>query len=74
MSSANPSSGSPSVQEQALAEARRTFGDEHPQTLTAMLDLAEVRWVEGRLIAVRKLEEEAVAGRRRVLGEDHADT
>ena len=57
-----------------VVETRRAFGDEHPQTLTAMLDLAEALWAQGRLIAARKIEEQVVAGRRRVLGDGHADT
>ena len=60
--------------ERVLADARQALGDEHPQTLTAMLDLAEALWAQGRLIAARKLEEQVVAGRRSLLGEDHADT
>ena len=61
-------------QEFRLGEVRREFGDAHPQTLTAMLDLAEALWAQGRLIAARRLEEEVVAGRRKLLGQDHADT
>ena len=33
-----------------LGEVRREFGDAHPQTLTAMLDLAEALWAQGRLM------------------------
>ena len=54
-------------QQRAVDDARRRFGDEHPQTLAAMLDLAETMWAQGRLIAARKLEEQVVAGRRRLL-------
>ena len=50
------------------------LGDEHPDTLSAMLDLADCLWAQGRLIAARRLEEQVVAGRRRRLGEDHFDT
>ena len=50
------------------------LGEEHPDTLTAMLDLADCLWAQGRLIAARKLEEQVVAGRRRLLGEEHFDT
>ena len=57
-----------------LAEKRRAFGNEHPETLAAMLDLADCLWTEGRLIAARKLEEQVVAGRRQRLGEKHFDT
>jgi hypothetical protein len=60
--------------ERLLAERRRVLGEEHPETLTAMLDLADCLWAEGRLIAARKLEEQVVAGRRHHLGEKHFDT
>jgi hypothetical protein len=60
--------------ERLLAERRRALGAEHPETLTAMLDLADCLWAEGRLTAARKLEEQAVAGRRRRFGEKHFDT
>ena len=39
-----------------------------------MLDLADCLWAQGRLIAARKLEEQVVEGRRRLLGEQHPDT
>jgi Tetratricopeptide repeat len=62
------------AQERRLARLRETRGDGDPQTLAAMLDLAETRWAEGRLIAARRLEEKVVAGRRLMLGADHPDT
>ncbi len=49
--------------QRVLDDTRRSLGDEHPQTLTAMLDLAEAMWALGRLIAARELEEQVVAGR-----------
>jgi len=57
-----------------VEELRRRDGDEHPLTLAAMLDLAEMLWARGRLAEVRALEEHVVAVRRRVLGEGHGDT
>src|SRR4051794_39044138 len=44
------------------------------QALSARLDLADSLWAQGRLIAARKLEEQVVEGRRRRLGDQHADT
>src|SRR5437016_4946922 len=61
-------------QEHAVAEKRRALGEDHPETLTAMLDLADCLWAQGRLIAARKIEEQVVEGRRALLGEQHADT
>ena len=60
--------------ERLVAEMRGTLGEEHLATLSAMLDLADCLWAEGRLIAARKLEEQVVAGRRHRLGEQHFDT
>src|SRR5260370_29509757 len=59
-------------QERSLADD--ALGEDHPEVLTAMLDLADCLWTQGRLIAARNLEEQVVEGRRRQLGEQHADT
>jgi hypothetical protein len=47
-------------QKHSLDESRKAFGEDHPDTLTAMLDLADCLWAQGRLIAARKLEEQVV--------------
>ena len=60
--------------EQRVAGLKREFGDDDPNTLTAMLDLAEITFNQGRLIATRKLEEAVVAGRTKLLGENHPET
>src|SRR5262244_4245981 len=60
--------------ERLVEERRRRLGDDHPETLSAMLDLADCLWAQGRLIAARKLEEQVVEGGRRCLGEQHPDT
>src|SRR5436190_1814372 len=59
-------------QEARVAELRRSRGEEHPDTLAAMLDLAELLWKEGRLAAARPLEEQVVAARLRLFGDSHA--
>jgi hypothetical protein len=60
---------------EALVEGRcRDLGGDHPETLSAMLDLADCYWREGRLITARKLEEQVVAGRRKQLGDRHPET
>src|SRR5205814_9132795 len=61
-------------QEKRLAELRHSRGEEHPETLTAMLDLAELLWKEGRLRPARTLEEQVVAARQRLFGEEHPAT
>src|SRR6266704_5391310 len=60
--------------QQRVADLRGRLGGEHPETLAAMLDLAEMLWARGRLGEVRALEEHVVAVRRRALGEAHGDT
>src|ERR1700730_15617694 len=60
--------------ERLVVETRNALGEEHPKTLTAMLDLADCLWAQGRLIAAGKLEEQVVGARRRILGEFHFDT
>jgi hypothetical protein len=59
---------------QALAVRRRVLGEDHPDTLTSMNNLAETLRSQGDLGAARRLQEQALAVRRRVLGEDHPDT
>src|SRR6266576_4267027 len=61
-------------QEKRVAELRHSRGEEHPETLTAMLYLAELLWKEGRLRPARMLEEQVVAARLRLFGEKHPDT
>jgi hypothetical protein len=50
------------------------LGEDHPDTLTSMSNLAVTRRALGDPESARQLHEQALAGRRRVLGEDHPDT
>ncbi len=50
------------------------LGPEHPDTLISMNNLALTIHAQGDLAGARKLEEEALAIRRRVLGPEHPDT
>ena len=61
-------------QEKRVAELRHSRGEEHPETLTAMLDLAELLWKEGRLRPARMLEEQVVDTRQRIFGDDDPAT
>src|SRR5437588_11078194 len=61
-------------EEKRVADLRHSRGEEHPETLTAMLDLAELLRKEGRLRPARMLEEQVVAARLRLAGEKHTDT
>ena len=60
--------------EALVIERRNMLGAAHADTLTAMLDLAEALWAEGRLARARQLEEAVVAGRRALFGAAHPDT
>jgi hypothetical protein len=57
-----------------LAICRRLLGDEHPDTLTVLLNLAQTMCAQNDLIGARKLQERVVMVRRRVLGEEHPGT
>jgi serine/threonine protein kinase len=60
--------------EDTLAHHRRTFGDDHPDTLTAALALARRLYELGEYQAARALAEDTLTRRRRTLGDDHPDT
>ncbi|MBU4262872.1 MAG: tetratricopeptide repeat-containing protein [Proteobacteria bacterium] len=62
------------LQEQVLAMRRRVQGDEHPDTLTIMNNLAATLRALGDLNGARLLQEEVLAVSRRVLGDEHLDT
>jgi tetratricopeptide (TPR) repeat protein len=62
------------LHEQALVGRRRVLGDEHPDTLTSVNNLAEARQAVGDPNGARQLHEQTLAVRRRVLGDDHPDT
>ena len=62
------------LQEQGLAASRRLLGEEHPDTLTAMNNLAVTLYAQGDLAGARTLQEQGLAASRRLLGEEHPDT
>jgi hypothetical protein len=62
------------LNEGTLEMRRRVLGPEHPDTLTAALNLAETLWAQGDLASARKLQEEALEARRRLLGPEHPHT
>ena len=59
---------------QALEIDRQTLGDDHPDTLTTMNNLAATLRNQGDLAGARALQEQVLEARRRVLGEEHPDT
>jgi Flp pilus assembly protein TadD len=57
-----------------VLEARRLLGEEHPDMLAVMSDLAGTLYAQGDLAGARKLQEQVLEARRRLLGEEHPDT
>ena len=57
-----------------LQKRRRILGDDHPDTLTAMGNLASTYWQQGRTGEAAALGEEVLQKRRRILGDDHPHT
>jgi tetratricopeptide (TPR) repeat protein len=60
--------------EQALAGLRQLLGEDHPDTLQSMHDLANICQELGALQRAHELFQQTLAARRRVLGEDHPAT
>ena len=60
--------------EQALEKQRRILGEEHPDTLTSMNNLATTYDDQGRLMDAARLHEQVLEKRRRILGEEHLNT
>ena len=53
---------------------RRILGEEHPDTLTSMANLAATYSDQGRTGEAAALQEEVLQKFRRILGEEHPDT
>ncbi|MBL8517925.1 MAG: tetratricopeptide repeat protein [Betaproteobacteria bacterium] len=66
--------GSKSWYSEALQLDQVDLGDEHPDSLTSMNNLAVTLQAQGDLVGARMLQEGVVAVRQRVLGEEHPDT
>jgi tetratricopeptide (TPR) repeat protein len=63
------------IQEKVLEVRRCTLGEEHPETLRSMNNLASTyRQLGGRLKEVQELREKVLEVMRRTLGEEHPDT
>ena len=52
----------------------RILGDEHPDTLRSMNNLAETLGAQGDLAGAREKQEKVLEIRRRILGDEHPDT
>ncbi len=66
--------GARELHEEVLAVCCRVLGEEHPDTLTSMNNLAESLRALGDALGAWELHREALAARRRVLGEEHPAT
>ena len=62
------------LQEEVLESHRHLLGEEHPDTLMAMSNVAVTLRAQGDLAGARKLNEQVLSIRRRLLGEEHPDT
>jgi hypothetical protein len=60
--------------DQVLALRMRVLGPDHPSTLEAMYNMSRLLKRQKRLEEAGKWAEQAVAGARKVLGEEHPDT
>ncbi len=58
----------------ALDILRRKFGEEHPDTLASMYDLADLLQEQGRNDEAESLTVQVLETRQRTLGEEHPDT
>jgi hypothetical protein len=67
-------SGARQLQERVLAALVRLLGKEHPDTLTAMLSLAQTLYRQGDLAGARKLQEQVLAASARLFGKEDPDT
>jgi tetratricopeptide (TPR) repeat protein len=59
------------LQERVLEVLRQVLGEEHPDTLTSMHNLAMMLLAQGDLAGARRLHEHVLDARRRVLSENH---
>ena len=59
---------------QVMETRKRVLGEEHPDTLTSMANLASTYRNQGRWKEAEVLESQVMETRKRVLGEEHPDT
>ena len=62
------------LNEHVLEIRRKVLGDEHPDTLTSMHNLASVLSFQGYCADAKELDEYVLEIRRKVLGDEHPDT
>jgi hypothetical protein len=62
------------LQVEVLELSKTLLGEKHPDTITAMANLASTWWQQGRSDEAEKLQVEVLKLRKSVLGEKHPDT
>jgi tetratricopeptide (TPR) repeat protein len=62
------------LQVKMMEARRRVLGEEHPDTIRAMGNLAATHCIQGRLKEAEELQVKVIDAMRRVLGEEHPDT
>ena len=59
---------------QVIDTSARVLGEEHPDTLTSIGNLASTYWDQSRWKEAESLFVQVIETRKRVLGEEHPDT
>ena len=59
---------------QVMQTSLRVLGEEHPDTLSIMVNLATTYWNQGQWKEADKLEVQIMQKRKKRLGEEHPDT
>jgi hypothetical protein len=59
---------------QVTQSRKRVLGQDHPDTLSSIANLALIYWDQGRWKEAEELQVQAVNGLRTTLGEDHPST
>jgi hypothetical protein len=62
------------MKKEVVENMRRILGDEHPDTITAMNNLAMTLRDLGQLDEAATIKKEVVENMRRILGDEHPDT
>jgi hypothetical protein len=59
------------MKKEVLAKRKRILGEEHPDTISAMNNLANTLSDQGQLDEAATMKKEVLAKRKRILGEEH---
>ena len=62
------------MKREVLEKMQKILGDEHPNTITAIANLAITLGDQGKLEEAAAMEREVLEKRRKILGDEHPDT